>query len=172
MRPTSVVSTARQRRSRTTTGSPHSQLNVHYLAATNAPAAGRSPNAAPGGDGPWKPGPADRLCRPSAGERGLPRAAERQLKAAESLEPASLQLERQQAWVALDLREWRQMDLLVDDVVARSPRDLEHPAPGQSARDPLSLRAAPERWAKDCIRQPGERHAPTSVLRRRSTARR
>lgn len=30
-------------------------------------------------------------------ERGLPRAAERQLKAAESLEPASLQLERQQA---------------------------------------------------------------------------
>ncbi len=57
-------------------------------------------------------------------ERGLPRAAERQLKAAESLEPASLQLERQQAWVALDLQEWRQMDLLTDDVVARSPRDL------------------------------------------------
>ncbi len=57
-------------------------------------------------------------------ERGLPRAAERQLKAAESLEPASLQLERQQAWVALDLQEWRQMDLLADDVVARSPRDL------------------------------------------------
>ncbi len=56
--------------------------------------------------------------------RGLPRAAERQLKAAESLEPASLQLERQQAWVALDLQEWRQMDLLTDDVVARSPRDL------------------------------------------------
>ncbi|MDN7221412.1 poly-beta-1,6 N-acetyl-D-glucosamine export porin PgaA, partial [Klebsiella pneumoniae] len=45
-------------------------------------------------------------------------------KAAESLEPASLQLERQQAWVALDLQEWRQMDLLADDVVARSPRDL------------------------------------------------
>ncbi|MBR7437542.1 hypothetical protein, partial [Klebsiella pneumoniae] len=41
-------------------------------------------------------------------DRGLPRAAERQLKAAEALEPASLQLERQQAWVALDLQEWRQ----------------------------------------------------------------
>lgn len=57
-------------------------------------------------------------------DRGLPRAAERQLKAAETLEPASLQLERQQAWVALDLQEWRQMDLLTDDVIARSPRDL------------------------------------------------
>ena len=79
-------------------------------------------------------------------ERGLPRAAERQLKAAESLEPASLQLERQQAWVALDLQEWRQMDLLADDV-------------GQSARDPSSLRAAPERWQRAAFRQPGERHA-------------
>lgn len=114
-------------------GSPTSQpnddwltaqsLNVHYLAATN--------------DLPQAEARMQRLAATAPGnqglqidyaallqERGLPRAAERQLKAAESLEPASLQLERQQAWVALDLQEWRQMDLLTDDVVARSPRDL------------------------------------------------
>lgn len=98
-------------------------LNVHYLAATN--------------DLPQAEARMQRLAATAPGnqglqidyaallqERGLPRAAERQLKAAESLEPASLQLERQQAWVALDLQEWRQMDLLADDVVARSPRDL------------------------------------------------
>lgn len=98
-------------------------LNVHYLAATN--------------DLPQAEARMQRLAATAPGnqglqidyaallqERGLPRAAERQLKAAESLEPASLQLERQQAWVALDLQEWRQMDLLTDDVVARSPRDL------------------------------------------------
>ncbi len=62
----------------------------------------------------------------------MPRAAERQLKAAESLEPASLQLERQQARVALDLQEWRQMDLLADDVVARSPRDLNTQRPARA----------------------------------------
>ncbi len=55
--------------------------------------------------------------------RGLPRAAERELKIAEALEPANLELERQQAYVAQDLQEWRQMDLLTDDVVARSPED-------------------------------------------------
>lgn len=71
-------------------------------------------------------------------ERGLPRAAERQLKAAESLEPASLQLERQQARVALDLQEWRQMDLLTDDVVARSPRDLNTQRPPERARSIIS----------------------------------
>ncbi len=75
----------------------------------------------------------------------MPRAAERQLKAAESLEPASLQLERQQARVALDLQEWRQMDLLADDVVARSPRDLNTQRPAR-AREIHYLRAAPERW--------------------------
>ena len=90
-------------------------------------------------------------------ERGLPRAAERQLKAAESLEPASLQLERQRAWVALDLQEWRKMDLLTDDVVARSPRDLN--AALARRADPSSLRAAPERWQRAAFRQPGERHA-------------
>ena len=33
-------------------------------------------------------------------------------------------LERQQAYVAMDLQEWRQMELLTDDLLARSPEDL------------------------------------------------
>lgn len=33
------------------------------------------------------------------------------------------ELERQQAYVALDLREWKQADELTDDVIARSPDD-------------------------------------------------
>ncbi|MDT9091565.1 poly-beta-1,6 N-acetyl-D-glucosamine export porin PgaA, partial [Escherichia coli] len=53
--------------------------------------------------------------------RGLPRAAERELKAAEALEPSNIPLERQQAYVAMDLQEWRQMELLTDDLLARSP---------------------------------------------------
>ncbi len=93
---TSVVSTARQRRSRTTTWLTAQSLNVHYLAATN--------------DLPQAEARMQRLAATAPAnqglqidyaallqERGLPRAAERQLKAAESLEPASLQLERQQA---------------------------------------------------------------------------
>ena len=56
--------------------------------------------------------------------RGLPRAAEQELKAAEVLEPSNIALERQQASVAMDLQEWRQMELLTDDVIARTPRDL------------------------------------------------
>lgn len=55
--------------------------------------------------------------------RGLPQAAERELKKAEALEPSNLELERQQAGVAQDLHEWRQMDLLTDDVMLRSPLD-------------------------------------------------
>ncbi len=55
--------------------------------------------------------------------RGLPRAAERKLKMAEALEPSNLELELQQAYVAMDLQEWRQMDLLADDVLARAPVD-------------------------------------------------
>lgn len=55
--------------------------------------------------------------------RGLPRAAERELKAAESLEPSNIELERQQAYVAMQLQEWRQMTLLTDDVIARAPLD-------------------------------------------------
>lgn len=55
--------------------------------------------------------------------RGLPRAAEKTLKRAEALEPSNLELEQQQAYVAMDLQEWRQMDLLADDVLARAPVD-------------------------------------------------
>lgn len=57
--------------------------------------------------------------------RGWPRAAERKLKMAEALEPASIELEREQAYVAMDLQEWRQMDLLTDDVIARTPVDRD-----------------------------------------------
>lgn len=55
--------------------------------------------------------------------RGLPRRAEQELKVAEVIEPSNLELERQQAYVALDLQEWRQADELTDDVIARSPDD-------------------------------------------------
>lgn len=53
--------------------------------------------------------------------RGLPRAAEKKLKMAEVLEPSNIELERQQAYVAMELQEWQQMDLLTDDVLARAP---------------------------------------------------
>ncbi|WP_336707365.1 MULTISPECIES: poly-beta-1,6 N-acetyl-D-glucosamine export porin PgaA [unclassified Cedecea] len=56
--------------------------------------------------------------------RGLPLAAERELKKAEVLEPSNLELERQQAYVAQDLHKWRQMDLLTDDVMLRAPLDI------------------------------------------------
>lgn len=55
--------------------------------------------------------------------RGLPRAAEKKLKMAEALEPSSTELEQQQAYVAMDLQAWREMDLLTDDVLARAPVD-------------------------------------------------
>lgn len=55
--------------------------------------------------------------------RGLPRKAEEELKLAEVLEPSNLELERQQAYVAMDLQEWKQADELTDDVIARSPDD-------------------------------------------------
>lgn len=55
--------------------------------------------------------------------RGLPRAAEHQLKIAEVQEPGSLVLEREQSYVAQTLQEWKQFDLLVEDVVRRSPRE-------------------------------------------------
>lgn len=55
--------------------------------------------------------------------RGLPRAAKQKLKRAEVLEPTNLELEKQQAYVAMDLQEWRQMDLLANNVIARAPAD-------------------------------------------------
>lgn len=56
--------------------------------------------------------------------RGLPHAAERELKLAEVIEPTNLTLERQQASTALELQEWRQASELTSDVVARSPDDF------------------------------------------------
>ena len=55
--------------------------------------------------------------------RGQPRAAERKLKMAEALEPSNIELESQQAYVAMDLHEWHQLDLLTDDIIARRPKD-------------------------------------------------
>lgn len=55
--------------------------------------------------------------------RGLPHTAEQKLKMAEALEPSNIELERQQAYVAMDLQEWQQLDLLADDVIARAPLD-------------------------------------------------
>ncbi|XTZ37841.1 poly-beta-1,6 N-acetyl-D-glucosamine export porin PgaA [Salmonella enterica] len=55
--------------------------------------------------------------------RGLPRAAERQLKLAEVLDPTKLDLEREQAGVARALQEWQQFELLTEDIVARSPEE-------------------------------------------------
>lgn len=56
--------------------------------------------------------------------RDLPRKAEQELKAVESLAPRSLILERAQAETAMELQEWYQMTLLTDDVIARSPEDI------------------------------------------------
>lgn len=56
--------------------------------------------------------------------RGWPRAAESELKLAETLAPRSMQVEVQQGHAALDLQEWRQAELLRDDTVARYPENL------------------------------------------------
>lgn len=56
--------------------------------------------------------------------RGWPRAAENELKLAETLAPRSMQVEVQQGHAALDLQEWRQAEMLRDDTVARYPENL------------------------------------------------
>ncbi|MEH0834587.1 poly-beta-1,6 N-acetyl-D-glucosamine export porin PgaA [Pectobacterium cacticida] len=56
--------------------------------------------------------------------RGWPRRAESLLKRAELLEPRSFRLETQQGLTALALQEWRQLDQLTDDTVARYPEDF------------------------------------------------
>jgi biofilm PGA synthesis protein PgaA len=99
----------------------HLQVN-YLLAANDLPAAqalaGDMVSSAPGNQG-------IRIAHASVlNARGLPRAAERQLKIAEALSPSYLDLERAQAYVAMNLQEWRQMDLLTDDVMARSAEDL------------------------------------------------
>ncbi|MFE8100668.1 poly-beta-1,6 N-acetyl-D-glucosamine export porin PgaA [Brenneria goodwinii] len=55
--------------------------------------------------------------------RGWPRRAEMELKLAEGLGPRNIRLETRQGLAALALQEWRQADLLADDVMARSPED-------------------------------------------------
>lgn len=97
-------------------------LKLNYLLATNAlpeaeKLAHRLASTAPGNQGLE----IDYATLLQA--RGLPRAAEQTLKRAEALEPSNLELEQQQAYVAMDLQEWRQMDLLADDVLARAPVD-------------------------------------------------
>ncbi|OIN51622.1 poly-beta-1,6 N-acetyl-D-glucosamine export porin PgaA [Pseudomonas azotoformans] len=53
--------------------------------------------------------------------RDWPRRAERSLKETEAQAPRDIGLEVSQAYTALDLQEWRQLDILTDDVVARNP---------------------------------------------------
>lgn len=56
--------------------------------------------------------------------RELPRQAEHDLKIAETQDPRSIQVEVNQAETALDLQEWHQAKVLLDDVAARAPDDL------------------------------------------------
>jgi biofilm PGA synthesis protein PgaA len=56
--------------------------------------------------------------------RDLPRASERVLKLAETLEPRDRAVELGQGFTALKLQEWRQAQLLRGDMVQRFPEDL------------------------------------------------
>ncbi|WXL26346.1 poly-beta-1,6 N-acetyl-D-glucosamine export porin PgaA [Ectopseudomonas mendocina] len=56
--------------------------------------------------------------------RGWPRRAEDELKVAESVNPRSPALEVEQGMAALELQEWRQADVLTEDVVDRYPETL------------------------------------------------
>jgi biofilm PGA synthesis protein PgaA len=53
--------------------------------------------------------------------RDLPRRAEAILKETEAQVPRDISLEVSQAYTAMDLQEWRQLDVLADDVIARNP---------------------------------------------------
>lgn len=55
--------------------------------------------------------------------RGWPRRAEQQLKMAETLSPNSLQVISGQGLTALDLQEWRQAELLSNDLATRMPEE-------------------------------------------------
>jgi biofilm PGA synthesis protein PgaA len=57
--------------------------------------------------------------------RGWPRRAEAELKAVESTTPRDLALEVEQGLAALTLQEWRQLELLSDDVIQRYPESLQ-----------------------------------------------
>ncbi|MEN4919501.1 poly-beta-1,6 N-acetyl-D-glucosamine export porin PgaA [Achromobacter spanius] len=56
--------------------------------------------------------------------RSQPRAAEIELKMAETLAPRGLAVENGQGFTALDLQEWRQAEALSADTLARSPENL------------------------------------------------
>ncbi|KAG1434557.1 hypothetical protein G6F57_021534 [Rhizopus arrhizus] len=56
--------------------------------------------------------------------RSMPRAAEAELKMAETLAPRSLGVENGQGFTALDLQEWRQAEALSADTLARAPENL------------------------------------------------
>ena len=53
--------------------------------------------------------------------RDWPRRAEGSLKETEAQSPRDIGLEVSQAYTAMDLQEWRQMDALTDDVLERNP---------------------------------------------------
>ncbi|MBD2814286.1 poly-beta-1,6 N-acetyl-D-glucosamine export porin PgaA [Xenorhabdus sp. Flor] len=57
-------------------------------------------------------------------DRGWPRQAESELKQVEGLDHRNLSLEIQQGYTALALQEWRQVDLLSDDVITRVPENM------------------------------------------------
>ena len=74
--------------------------------------------------------------------RGWPRRAENQLKETESMAPRAVGLEVAQAHTATDLQEWRQVDALTDDVVARYPdnRQVQRLARQREVHDMAELR--------------------------------
>lgn len=57
--------------------------------------------------------------------RGWPRRAERELKLAETHTPRSLDVITEQARAAMNLREWRHAELLIDDVVSNYPENAQ-----------------------------------------------
>lgn len=74
--------------------------------------------------------------------RDWPRRGENQLKETESMAPRDVGLEVAQAHTAMDLQEWRQMDALTDDVVARFPdnRQVQRLARQREVHDMAELR--------------------------------
>lgn len=57
--------------------------------------------------------------------RGWPRQAEQSLKLVETMAPNDFSLRVQQGHTALDLQEWRQLEILADDVIAQYPENLQ-----------------------------------------------
>lgn len=55
--------------------------------------------------------------------RGWPRAAERELNLAQTMSPRALDVEAGQAYTAMQLQEWQQAQMLVNDLVARYPEE-------------------------------------------------